>query len=171
MNDHITANGIGKESTNPIGQGTVRKALTHYLFGIGLPSTRLEEAMKKVLITILFLAPAFAWGKPHPEDYPIAVHVQSSRLVMECHSVLAMGRTLCNQSLYLNVKIGQKAFDFKAAGDDYEYVLRPGDYNAKTLTDDPDKDNPPGAYEYRQRYEFLFPDGKTRKFSVVSESE
>jgi hypothetical protein len=131
----------------------------------------LEEAMKKVLFTILFLVPALAWGKPHPEDYPIAVHVQSSRLVMECHSVLAMGRTLCSQSLYLNVLIGPKAFGFKAAGDDYEYVLRPGDYNAKMLTDDPDMDNPPGAYEYRQRYEFLFPDGKTRKFSVVSESE
>ena len=90
---------------------------------------------------------------------------------MECRSVLTLGRTLCSQSLYLNVLIGGKAFGFKAAGDEYEYVLHAGDYKAKTLTDDPDKDNPPGAYEYRLKYEFLFPDGKTRKFSVVSESE
>jgi hypothetical protein len=132
----------------------------------------LEEAMKKVLFAILFLAPALAWAKPHPEDYPIVVHVQSSRLVMECRSVLTMGRTLCTQNLYLNVQIGGKAFGFKAAGDDYQYVLHTGDYKAKMLNDDPaDPDNPPGAYEYRLKYEFLFPDGKTRKFAVVSESE
>jgi hypothetical protein len=45
-------------------------------------------------------------------------------------------------------------------------VLRLGDYKAKLLKQDETR-----SYEYRWTYEFLFPDGKTRDFLVVSEAE
>ena len=125
--------------------------------------------MKKALFAILFMLPALAWAKPKPADYTLTVHVQSSRLVQEC-SDWGLGRTACGRSLYLNVVIDGKKYELYGGGDDY--LLRLGDYKAKLLPDDSStSDNPPPAYEYRPSYEFLFPDGKTRKFSVVSESE
>jgi hypothetical protein len=129
--------------------------------------------MTKFLFAIFLLMPVFAWAKPNPADYPITVHVTSSRLVMECHSVLGIGRTLCSQQLYLSATINGKKFGLKAAGDDYQYILRLADYNAKMIPDGPPypDDYAPREYEYRQQYEFLFSDGKTRKFSIVSEGE
>ena len=53
-----------------------------------------------------------------------------------------------------------------------EYLLRLGDYKAKLLPDDSSiSPNPPADYEYQRKYEFLLPDGKTRKFLVMGESE
>jgi hypothetical protein len=45
-------------------------------------------------------------------------------------------------------------------------VLRIGDYPAKVV-----KDNNEHAYEYSSSYELLFPDGETRKYQVVGESQ
>lgn len=110
------------------------------------------------------MVPALVWAKPKPTDYTITVHVQSTRSVLEC-----AGRPVCITALYLNVVIDGKKY--KLETDDYDYLLRLGDYKAKLLPDDSSANrNPPAAYEYRQKYEFLFPDGRTRKFSVVGES-
>ena len=116
----------------------------------------------------MFIVSALAWAKPKPTDYTLTVHVQSSRLVLECDEVL--GRTVCGRSLYLNVVIDGKKYELYGGSNDY--LLRLGDYNAKLLPDDSSaSDNPPPAYLYRGKYEFLFPDGRTHKFSVVGESE
>ena len=124
--------------------------------------------MKKALFAILFMASVLAWAKPKPTDYTLTVHVQSSRLVLACDQ--GLGGTFCGRRLYLNVAIDGKKYELDGGGDDY--LLRLGDYKAKLLPDDSsDSDNPPPAYEYRRKYEFLFPDGRIRKFSVVGESE
>jgi hypothetical protein len=44
-------------------------------------------------------------------------------------------------------------------------VIALGDYKARLVTDEHN------AYEFTQVYEFLLPDGKTRKFGVVGTSE
>ena len=52
------------------------------------------------------------------------------------------------------------------------FALMLGDYKAKLLPDDFQKDeNLPKSYEYHQQYELLFPDGKTRKYTVVGATE
>lgn len=124
--------------------------------------------MKKAFFPILLMVPVLAWPKPKPADYALTVQVQSSRLVLECDK--GLGGLACGRSLYLNVVIDGKKYELDAGG--YDYLLRVGDYKAKLLPDDSSaSDNPPAAYEYRRNYEFLFPDGKTRKFSVVGESQ
>jgi hypothetical protein len=45
-------------------------------------------------------------------------------------------------------------------------LLRLGDYKAKIA-----KDESTHAYEYNRTYEFLFPDGQTRQYIVVGESQ
>ena len=45
-------------------------------------------------------------------------------------------------------------------------LLRIGDYKAKII-----KDGTPGSFEYQRIYEFLMPNGGTRQYKVVAETE
>jgi hypothetical protein len=125
--------------------------------------------MKKAFFAIVLLAPALAWGKPKPADYSVAIHVQSSQLVAECYE--ALGHTFCEGKQHLSVSIDGRKYELNSKGES-DFALRTGVYKAKLIVDDePSTDNPPRAYEIHDVYEFLFPDGKTRKYSVVGESE
>jgi hypothetical protein len=134
----------------------------------GLRSWLPEEAMKKLLFAILFLSSTLAWGKTKPEEYTVTVHVQSSGLVSLCNE---RSDTLCGLRQHLNVIIDGKKYEM-ISGDFPEVALVTGAYKAKLIPDDStSSDNPPKSYEYHQKYEFLFPDGKTRKYLVVGASE
>lgn len=65
----------------------------------------------------------------------------------------------------LKAVIGGKTYDLGGRSNSYA-LLKPGDYKAKQL-----KDASKNSYETAQWYEFLFPDGKTRQYMVVSISE
>lgn len=127
--------------------------------------------MKKVGIAILLLISALAWGKPNPANYTVAVHVQSSQLVTACDDWVT--KAICGLKQHLQVVIDGKKFELNSNGNS-ETLLRTGDYKARLLVDDQEStDTPPPAYEIRitTTYELLFPDGKTRKYRVVGESE
>jgi hypothetical protein len=120
--------------------------------------------MKIVLFAIFLLAPVLALAdKPNPADYTIAVHVQSSRLVNMCMSD-AKGST-CGWAPRLTVLIDGKKVELQDQNFRLDVIL-PGDYKAKIV-----KENTSHSYEYSRTYEFLFPDGTTRKYIVVGESE
>jgi hypothetical protein len=125
-----------------------------------------EEAMKKALFAILFLIPTMVCAekaKPNPSDYTVAVHVQSSRLVLFCGDVTG-GSSVCSWEQHLSVIIDGKKFEIQPQV--AKNLLRVGDYKAKIV-----KDETPNAYEYFRVYELLFPDGQTRQYSVVGEME
>lgn len=121
--------------------------------------------MKKVALAVLFFS-TLAWAAPQPDDYPIKVHVVSSRWVME-PAVLVGPQPV----LRLDVVIDGKKYELEApalranlqAG---VTLLAPGDYKARLV-----QDVHKTSYESSQTYEFLFPDNKTRKFFVVGQSE
>ncbi len=118
--------------------------------------------MKKALFVLLLLAPALAWAtKPTASsaDYTIAVHVQSSRITLDCSG------GLCNWTQELTVLIGGKKYELYAGSVQMD-VLRVGNYNARIIKDETTRD-----YEYARTYEFLFADGKTRQYRVIGESE
>jgi hypothetical protein len=118
--------------------------------------------MKKITVAVLLLLlSAYAWGgskpnptEPNPADYTITVHVSA------CHLSFVSLSTLQN----LDVVINGKAYELQAVSNDG--VLAPGDYKAKLV-----QDLHKTAYESSQTYEFLFPDMKVRKFSVIGQSE
>jgi hypothetical protein len=119
--------------------------------------------MKKVLIALLLLMPALVWAEkpaPNPADYTITVHVQSSKL--QCSPY-----TTCPElpRQLLSVLSEGKKYQLQSSGVQFE-LLRVGDYKAKISFDETKL-----PYEYMRVYEFLFPDGKTRKFAVVGEEE
>jgi len=120
--------------------------------------------MMKALFAVLLLVPAASWAKPKPEDYTIAVHVQASHLINECRGSSSLIR--CSFKLHLDVVIDGKKFDLNSK-DDLELVLRRGDYKAKVVG----TDSPQSSVDSNLEYEFLFPDGTTRKYRVVGETE
>jgi hypothetical protein len=126
--------------------------------------------MKKILLALLFVLPStlHAAPKPNPADYSIAVHVQASHLVLECDSHL--GGSYCGPQLRINVVIDGKKLELECKKDSKD-LLRLGDYKAKRLADDTDSGDPSPSYQDHERYELLFPDGKTLEFRVVGESE
>jgi hypothetical protein len=115
----------------------------------------------------LLLAPALAWAEkpaPNPADYTIAVHVQFSRLTLNCGDV-TNGSSICRWMQHLTVLIDGKKYELDGAIKSVD-LLRVGDYKAKVL-----KEETKRAYEYSRTYEFLFPDGSTRDYYVAGESE
>jgi len=103
-----------------------------------------------VLLAVLALAPA----SPAPEDYSINVHVTRS-YVISGHDW---------RQLELDAVINGKKYQLR--DNDNGWLLAPGEYKARLVVD---RHNT--AYESQQRYEFLFPDKKVRKFSVEGQSE
>jgi len=125
--------------------------------------------MKKLLIALLLVAPASSWAsKPNPADYTVAVHVQSSHLGWECDSHL--GSSFCGPQLRITAVIEGKKLELRCKTDSSD-LLRIGDYKARRMADGPAKSDPAPAYQDHERYEFLFPDGKTSEFDVVGELE
>ena len=111
---------------------------------------------RSALFGLLLLAAmsSLASTAPNPDEYPINVHVTSSYFP-----------TLDNGTVQvLNVIIDGKKYELS---DGYNgSLLALGDYKANLV-----KDEHKTSYESSQVYEFLFPDKKTRKFSVVGQTE
>jgi hypothetical protein len=108
--------------------------------------------MKKTLAVVVLLFSALAWARsaPNPIDYNLNVHVSSSRIAER-------------GTLRLTVTIEGKKIELSGFG---PVLLIPGDYKAKLI-----QDEHKNAYDSFQFYEFLFPDGKTRKYYLVAITE
>jgi len=125
--------------------------------------------MKKTLLALLILAPAIALAEktaPNPADYTIAVHIQASRIGLDCGDVTG-GSSVCVWEQHLKVTIDGKTYELNSIHVlKNVFVLHVGDYKAKVLKEDTSK-----SYEYQRSYELLYPDGQTEDFQVMGESE
>lgn len=121
--------------------------------------------MKRALCVALLLIPGIAWAKPKPAEYTINVHVQASEIAWNGIYVEQLRVVIDGKKYLLNRAAYTLGLDLKTG------PLVPGDYKAKLVTEGLDPDNPVPSYEYHQKYEFLFPDGKTRKYVVFGASE
>jgi hypothetical protein len=102
--------------------------------------------MKRTLAVVLLLFSALAWAgsDPNPADYTINVHVSASRVK--------------NAGITLTAIVDGKKSELLGNG----ALLIPGDYKAKLIRNDHKN-----AYEIYQVYEFLFPDKKTRTYTLI----
>ena len=113
-----------------------------------------------LLLTLLFvslaspllisLVTALAGAAPAPADYPITVHVSSSR------------RRAVN-TMELGVIISGKKYRLSGVGTG---LLSLGDYKARLV-----KDEHKTSYQSEQAYELLYPDNKTGRYNVIGQSE
>jgi hypothetical protein len=113
--------------------------------------------MHKLTLSILLLLATISQASdPKTADYTITIHVSATRMVLERNSIAS------NQEL--NVVIDGKKYELRSPS--VNALLALGDYKAKLV-----KDDHRTTYDSYQVYEFLFPDGKTRKFDVVGQFE
>jgi hypothetical protein len=107
--------------------------------------------MKSAALIFMLLLIPLAGATTDPTDYPVTVHVSSSRFLWNT-GVLEVDAVIDGKKYLL---VGP-----------YNGVLSPGDYKAKLV-----KDEHKTSYDTKQTYEFLFPDNKTRNYDVVGQSE
>ncbi len=110
--------------------------------------------MKGSALLVLLLLATSAICAQKPDAYSINIHVRSSYF-LHANGVV---------SQMLDVTIDGKKYQL--VGIQTGELLALGDYKAKLI-----KDEHRTTYESDQVYEFLFPDKKTRKFSVVGQTE
>jgi hypothetical protein len=110
--------------------------------------------MKRAALLVLLLLGTLAPAARTPDEYPITVHVTSSYY---------QGGVFGHQQGLDVVVDGRK---YSLAGSTDVALLALGDYKAKLV-----KDEHKTTYESYQEYELLFPDKKTRKYLVISQSE
>jgi hypothetical protein len=111
--------------------------------------------MHKLTLAILLLLPTFAHASdPKPADYTITIHVSATRIA-------SAGTGVQDLDVIIDAKKYELNSD-RAVGQ----LLALGDYKAKLV-----EDSHKTTYDSYQVYEFLFPDGKTRKFQVVGQIE
>jgi len=114
--------------------------------------------MKNSILALLLVLPTLALAEnPDPNKYVIPVHVQRSWVVW-----VSPGST---SQLHLQVVVGGKKYELEETKARLE-LLKPGDYMARTL-----KTGAKTAYDDVQEYEFLFPDGQTRRYALAGEEE
>ncbi len=122
--------------------------------------------MKSALFVIFLMVPALALAvkpKPNPADYTIVVHVRSAKLVNTRDTDFE--KSICNAELRLVVLINGNKFELQDQRANCS-VIHVGDYKAKIAKEDTSH-----SYSYTRSYEILFPDGSTRTYRVVGESE
>jgi len=108
--------------------------------------------MKKTAFVLLLMFSALSWAGtgPNPADYAINVHVSSARV---------------NSRGFIRLKVVMDGKKYELEGLDLEKsLLVPGDYKAKSL---PLKVKDVHTYDVYGTYEFLFADGKTRRYGLV----
>jgi hypothetical protein len=112
--------------------------------------------MQKLTLATLLLLATVSWATdPKPVDYTITVHVSAT------HIAFFSGHLVQD----LDVIIGGKKYELISELT-VGQLLALGDYKARLV-----KDEHRTIYDSYQLYEFLFPDGKTRKYDVVGEIE
>jgi hypothetical protein len=113
--------------------------------------------MKKISLLLLLLTASHCWAgpKPDPSQYTVNVHVSSS---------LNIPTGNLSEQQQLQVTIDGKKYVLQ--GGTGLMVLKTGDYRARVLKEE--TNNP---VEYSRSYEFLFPNGETRKYYVYGEEE
>jgi len=113
---------------------------------------------KFVFFALLFSV--LSWGASDQDQYSVNVHVVSSHWVLGTGSAAAieLNTVINGKKIVLEVAASPNPFDAE--------LLAPGDYKARLV-----RDVHKTAYESSQIYELLFPDKKTKKFTVVGISE
>ncbi|UWZ86309.1 hypothetical protein [Occallatibacter riparius] len=123
--------------------------------------------MKRAIALVLLLSSAWAWGQKtrygQANYVPITVQVQSSRLVNRCDSE---GRvTACGFAQQITAVIDGKKLILEENGF-RKALLSAGEYHARMADV-----QTAGKYESERTIELQLPDGKTRWYLVVGESQ
>lgn len=110
-----------------------------------------------------FAAPAHAAdAKNNPADYSLTVHISASAYATPAVTLDEIITATIDGKHYQLVGPTSSARSFMHGNG----LINPGDYRGKLSVDEHKT-----SYESIQQFEILFPDGTTRKFGVIAQSE
>lgn len=123
-----------------------------------------------IILSIVLVCPHGALGadaKNDPSQFPLAVHVSGSSYAPSYDfsvfsSIQEIVSATINRTHYRLIGPTSSARTFLRGNG----LINPGDYHARLTTDEHKT-----AYESLQQFEILFPDGSTRRFNVIAQSE
>lgn len=122
--------------------------------------------MKTIVLAAFLMWSVAAWPEqPNPLDYPVTVHVVSSRYVTQPEGSKFTDRYEVLQVLVSGKKYELRGEDPPKLGHSFAIIV-PGDYKARVTSD-----HQKNGYLIHKEYELLFPDGSKSKFYVLGESE
>jgi hypothetical protein len=104
-------------------------------------------------------------GQPTAAGYTVGVHVTASRIANDCGNV-NKGSSSCRATQILEAVIDGGKYQLRSETILPKGVVALGDYKAKLVSD---KQKP--TREFTREYDLMFPDGSTRKFSVIGQME
>jgi len=121
--------------------------------------------MVKAAVALVFVAllsiPASA---QKGASYPVKVHVSASRIGYDC--AVSRGNTACESVQQLTAVVDGVKYELESETILPRGVVALGDYQAKLLEDEQKP-----THEFKRAYELMFPDGSTRKFRVIGQTE
>jgi len=101
-------------------------------------------------------------AKANPADYPLAMHISASTYASAGNTLFEIVTAAAEGKHYQLQGPTSSAKAFMHGNG----LLNPGDYHCKLSTDEHKT-----SYESLQVFEILLPDGTTRKFAVIAQSE
>jgi hypothetical protein len=126
-------------------------------------SSIMEIPLKSSLLLLIFAAPLLAFSQSKA-DYTIPVHVLESHIGLSCDT--NKGTSTCKSTQVLTAQVEGKKYQLQSETFFSKGLVALGDYSAK-LGDH--KEKPTG--EFTRSYSLMFPDGSTRTFNVIGQSE
>lgn len=122
-----------------------------------------EITLKLALCLLTFAVPSLAFGQAKA-GYTIPVHVLESHIGLSCNTT--KGTSSCKSTQVLTAQVEGKKFELESETFFSKGLVALGDYQAK-LGDH--KEKPTG--EFTRSYDLMFPDGSTRTFNVIGQTE
>jgi hypothetical protein len=136
--------------------------------------------MKNLLPAVLLFSLALACShrasgadkKNDPSNFPLAVHISASSYGPYVTQDALRSDSFIKQSEVITATINGKHYQLSGPTSDPKLtpccngLLNPGDYRTRLVQDEHRT-----SYESRQAFELLFPDGSTRRFDVIAQSE
>ena len=97
-------------------------------------------------------------------DYAIKVHVSASRIGYDCG--VTKGESSCKSVQQVTVMIDGAKYELQSQTYFPKGIVALGDYQAKLVSDEQKP-----THEFTRTYDLMFPDGSTRKFHVIGQTE
>lgn len=114
------------------------------------------------IVSAVLSLPIYAQSKA--TDYGVKIHVSASHIGYDCG--VANGDSSCRSVQQVSATIDGAKYELESETFFPKGVVALGDYQAKLVSDEQKP-----THEFSRVYDLMFPDGSTRKFRVMGQTE
>lgn len=97
-------------------------------------------------------------------DYAVKLHISASRIGYDCG--VTSGNSSCKSVQQITAVVDGAKYELESETFFPKGIVALGDYQAKLVSDEQKP-----TQEFNRTYDLMFPDGSTRKFRVIGQTE